>query len=162
MATDMFLKLNGIEGESQDDAHGGEIHVATYTFGATQSGTSHEGSGSTSGRADVHDLVITKHVDKSSPLLYFCCCSGTTIDSAELCVRKAGGGKPIDYLKVTMTQVLVTSFKSGAEGTLDRAMETVTLNFATCNVEYTPQDSTGKAMGSIRKGWNIAKNVENN
>lgn len=160
MATDMFLKLSGIEGESQDASHGNEISVLTYAFGATQSGTAHEGSGSTAGRADVHDLTITKHVDKSSPLLYFYCCSGQTIDSAVLAVRKAGGGKPIDYLKVTLTQVLITSFVSGAQGTLDRASETVKLNFATCSVDYTPQDSSGKGTGVITKGWNIAKNTE--
>ncbi len=160
MATDMHLKLSGIEGESPDDAHTNEIQILSYGFGATQSGTAHEGSGSTSGRADIHDLTFTKHVDKSSPLLYFLCCSGQHLDEAVLSVRKAGGAKPVDYLKVTLTQVLVTSFQSGAQGSQDRASETVKLNFATCKVEYTPQKADGTGMGVITKGWHVAKNTE--
>lgn len=160
MATDMFIALKGIEGESPDDKHPNEIQIKSYAFGATQSGTAHEGSGSTAGRADIHDLTFTKHVDKSSPLLYFLCCSGQTIDNAVLSVRKAGGAKPIDYLKVTLSQVLVTSFVSGAQGSQDRAEETIKLNFATCKVEYTPQKADGTGMGVIAKGWDVAKNAE--
>lgn len=160
MATDMYIALKGIEGESQDDKHANEIQILSYGFGASQSGTAHEGSGSTSGRADVHDVTFTKHVDKSSPLLYFLCCSGQPIEGAILSVRKAGGPKPVDYLKLTLTQVLITSFRSGAEGSQDRAVETVTLNFSTSKVDYTPQKADGTGMGVITKGWDVTKNCE--
>ncbi|MGC4088538.1 MAG: type VI secretion system tube protein Hcp [Polyangiaceae bacterium] len=160
MATDMYLKLEGIEGEALDSSHAAEIDVQSFDYGATQSATAHEGGGSTSGRADVHDLTIVKHVDKSSPLLFSLCCSGQHIPKATLSIRKAGGKKPIDYLVITLEQVLVSSFKAGAQGSSDRVSETMVLNFATIKIDYTPQKEDGTGMGCVTKGWNIAKNIE--
>ena len=160
MATDMYLKLDGIEGEALDAVHSAEINVLSFDYGTTQSATAHEGSGSTSGRADVHDMTFVKHVDKSSPLLFHLACSGTHIAKAVLSVRKAGGKAPVDYLKITLEQVLVSSFKGGAQGSSDRVSETLVLNFATIKVEYTPQKEDGSGGAAITKGWNIAKNQE--
>lgn len=160
MATDMYLKLEGIEGEAQDSAHSAEINVLSFDYGATQSATAHEGTGSTSGRADVHDLTVVKHVDKSSPILFHLCASGQHIPKATLSIRKAGGKSPVDYLVITMEQVLITTFKSGAQGSADRVSETLVLNFATIKIDYTPQKEDGTGMGKITKGWNIAKNIE--
>jgi type VI secretion system secreted protein Hcp len=160
MATDIHILLEGIEGESQDATHANEIQVLTFGFGASQSGTAHTGSGSTSGQADVHDLSFTKFVDKSTPLLYYLCCAGQTIESAVLSVRKAGGSAPIDYLQITLNQVLITSFRSGGEGTSDRATETVTLNFSTCKVDYVKQEKDGTAGATVTKGWDVTRNCE--
>ena len=160
MATDMYLKLDGIEGEAQDSVHSAEINVLSFDYGTTQSATAHEGTGSTSGRADIHDMTLVKHVDKSSPLLFHLACSGTHIAKAVLSVRKAGGKAPVDYLKITLEQVLVSSFKGGAQGSADRVSETLVLNFATIKVEYTPQKEDGTGAAAITKGWNIAKNIE--
>lgn len=160
MATDMYLKLEGIEGESLDDAHKNEIQVMSFDYGATQSATAHEGGGSTSGRADVHDLTVVKHVDKSSPVLFHYCASGAHIAKATLSVRKSAGAKKVDYLVLTMEQVLISSFKSGAQGTADRVTETMVLNFATIKVQYTPQKEDGTALASTEKGWHIAKNID--
>ena len=160
MATDMYLKLDGIEGESLDSAHSAEINVLSFDYGTTQSATAHEGGGSTSGRADVHDMTLVKHVDKSSPLLFHLACSGTHIAKAVLSVRKAGGKAPVDYLVITLEQVLVSSFKGGAQGSADRVSETLVLNFATIKVEYTPQKEDGSGTAKVTKGWNISKNIE--
>ena len=35
-AMDFFLKLDGIDGESQDSKHKGEFQLLNFTFGATQ------------------------------------------------------------------------------------------------------------------------------
>ena len=50
MAFDCFLKLEGIEGESLDQNHKGEIELLSINWGATQSGTSGYGGGSGGGR----------------------------------------------------------------------------------------------------------------
>ena len=41
MAVDMFLKIGDIEGESTDDKHGKEIDVLAWSWGMSQSGTTH-------------------------------------------------------------------------------------------------------------------------
>lgn len=66
MAVDMFLKLDGIKGEAQDNTHKDEIDVLAWSWGASQSGTTHMGSGGGSGKASFQDLSITKYIDASS------------------------------------------------------------------------------------------------
>src|SRR4051794_28860352 len=65
MAVDIFLQLDGIKGEAQDDKYKDEIDVLAWSWGASQSGTTHGGSGSGGGKVSVQDLSITKYIDKS-------------------------------------------------------------------------------------------------
>ncbi len=87
------------------------------------------------------------------------CCNGKHYDKALLTVRKAGE-KPVEYLKITMKEVLVSSYHSGGSGGDDRTTETFSLNFAEFKTEYTPQDPTGKPGAAIEASYNIAKNVK--
>jgi type VI secretion system secreted protein Hcp len=41
MAVDMFLKLDGVNGESKDKVHGKEIDVLSWSWGMTNSGSAH-------------------------------------------------------------------------------------------------------------------------
>jgi type VI secretion system secreted protein Hcp len=157
MAADMFLKLDDIKGESSDDKHKGEIDVLAWSWGVAQTGASHGGGGSGAGKAHVNDITVTKHVDRSSPLLFQLCCSGTPIAKGLLTCRKAGG-KPLEYIKITMEQAIVTSVSLGGDKGGDFVTETVTLNFATMNYEYVPQKADGSGDASVVKGWNIAGN----
>jgi type VI secretion system secreted protein Hcp len=84
MTGDMFLKIDGVEGEAKDKTHGKEIDVLAWAWGASN-------AGSGSGKVKVHDLTITKNVDSSSPKLLLACFAGTHYPSALLTVRKAGG-----------------------------------------------------------------------
>lgn len=160
MAVDMFLKLEKVDGESQDDAHKGEIDVLSWTWGANQSGTGHLGGGAGAGKVNVKDLVVTKYVDRSSPVLFYLCCCGEHVPTAVLTVRKAGGKKPLEYLKITMEKVFITSCESGGAQDQDRVTETVRLNFAKFKIEYVPQKPDGSGGPSVTKGWDIAANKE--
>jgi type VI secretion system secreted protein Hcp len=160
MAVDMFLKLDTIEGESADDKHGKEIDVLSWSWGATQSGTAHTGGGSGAGKASIHDLTVSKYVDKASPLLASLCWSGLHIKSGVLTVRKAGGKAPLEYFKISITDLMITSQQVAGSSHDDRLTETVSINFATVKVEYVPQKADGSGGPSITKGWDIAKNKE--
>ena len=85
--------------------------------------------------------------------------TGGHIPEATLFCRKAGG-KPLDYLKVTLKQALVTSISTGASASDDRVQETVTLNFSEITEEYTPQSPDGTGQGPVIKGYNVTKGVE--
>jgi type VI secretion system secreted protein Hcp len=151
MSVDMFLLLEDIEGESRDQAgHEKEIDVLSWNVGASQTGTGQLGSGSTAGRVEVRDMEIVKYTDKASPLLFFLCCNGTHIGQAVLTVRKAGGDNPLEYLKITMEEVLISGYEPGGNATTDDLIkETVKLNFGRIKLEYTPQDSgVGTGGGS--------------
>jgi type VI secretion system secreted protein Hcp len=157
MAAHMFIKLDDIKGESVDDKHKGEIDILSWSWGVAQTGTAHGGGGSGAGKGQVNDLTFTKQVDRSSPLLFQLCCSGTPLKKGLLTCCKAGG-KALEYIKIGMDQVMVTSVTIGGDVGGDVINETVTLNFATMNYEYVPQKADGSGEASVSKGWDIAGN----
>jgi len=71
-------------------------------------------------------------------------------------VRKAGT-KPLEYLKVIMKDVLVSSVSTGGNNSEDRLTETITLNFSEFKVEYSPQKADGSAGAVIGAGWNMSR-----
>ncbi|MDH5673550.1 MAG: type VI secretion system tube protein Hcp [Myxococcales bacterium] len=160
MAVDMFLKIDDIKGESSDSAHGEEIDVLAWSWGMSQSGSTHAGSGSGAGKVSVQDVAITKYVDRSSPNLLKLCCSGTHFQKATLIVRKAGGKKPLEYIKIEMSDGIISSVSTGGSGGEDRLTENVTLNFASFKYEYTPQKADGSGAAAVPATWDIAKNSE--
>jgi len=159
MAVDMFLKIKGIEGEAQDDKHKNEIDVLAWSWGMSQSGTTHMGGGGGAGKVNVQDLSCTKYIDKSTPNLMLYCCNGKHIPEMLLTVRKAGENA-LEYIKITMKDGLISSVSSGGSGDEDRLTENVTLNFAHVKVEYTPQKADGTADAGVEMTWDIAKNVK--
>ena len=157
MAVDIFLKLEGIKGESQDHKFKEEIDILAWSWGATQSGTTHTGTGSGSGKVSVQDLSITKYIDKSSPTLFQHCCNGKHISKGSLIVRKAGE-KPLEYLTIDLQDIIVTHISMGGSGSEDRLTENISLNFGTFHVKYAPQTDKGGKGAEVEHKWHIAKN----
>ena len=158
MAMDVFLKLGDIEGEAKDHAHKGEIDVLAWSWGASQSGTMAIGGGGGSGKVAMQDLAITKFVDKSTTNVWLKCCNGKHYPEAKLIVRKAGE-TPLEYLKMTMEKVLITSVSMGGSGGEDRVTENVSLNFKKVTAVYTPQTETGAADATVEFWWDIEQNT---
>lgn len=157
MAVDMFIKIGDIEGESTDGKHEKEIDVLAWSWGMSQSGTTHMGGGGGSGKVSVQDISFTKYVDASTHALIKACCDGSHYEEAKLTVRKAGK-EALEYIKLTMKEVIVTSVSTGGSGGEDRLTENVTLNFAEFKLEYTPQKPDGTGDSAKEVAWNIAKN----
>ena len=160
MAVDMFIKIDGVDGESKDKSHGDEIDVLSWSWGMSQSGSFHVGGGGGAGKANIQDLSFTKYVDKSSTPLMLKCCKGEHIDKATLTVRKAGTS-PLEYVIINLEKVMVASVATGGSGGEDRLTENVTLNFAKVEVKYQPQDDKGGPDGgSVDMTWDVEQNVE--
>lgn len=157
MSVDMFLKCDSLKGESQDHAHTGEIDVLAWSWGASNSGTTHMGGGGGAGKVNVQDVSVTKYVDNSSTDLLLHCCNGKHIPEMILTVRKAGE-KPLEYVIITMKDCLISSISTGGSGGEDRLTENVGINFATVEVQYTEQKKDGTGAAPKRFGWNIASN----
>lgn len=158
MAVDMFLKCTDLPGESVDSVYAGSIDVLAWSWGMSQSGTTHAGPGAGSGKVNVQDLSLTKWVDKASPKLQLFCCNGKHIPTALLVVRKAGE-HPLEYIKITMSDIIIASVSTGGSGGEDRLTENVSLNFATVKFEYTPQKKDGSGDTAIPYTWKISQNV---
>jgi type VI secretion system secreted protein Hcp len=158
MAVDAFLKIDDIKGESADDKHAGEIDVLAWSWGANQSATTQTGSGGGTGKVTVHDLTITKQVDRSSPTLLGLCFSGTPIKQALLTQRKAGGKDALEYIKITMESAIVSSVSTSGSAGTEVMTENITLNFARVKLDYTPQKADGSGDAVVKFGFDIAKN----
>jgi type VI secretion system secreted protein Hcp len=152
------MKIGDLKGESRDKAHAGEIDVLSWSWGVSNSGSAHTGGGAGAGKANVQDLSFTKYIDKTSPSLQLACCKGSHYDTATLVVRKAGG-KPLEYLKITLSEVLVTSVSTGGSGGEDRITENVSLNFAKVKVDYVEQKPDGTEGDKPTMTYSIAENV---
>lgn len=160
MAVDMFLKFASIKGDSQVSGHEDEVEVIGWSWGAHQSGTMHRGKGGGAGKVSVNDLSINKYVDQATPNLWKLCCNGKHEDDAVLTIRKAGGDQPVEYMKLTLTEVLVADMQTGGAEGDENVTETITLNFAKFKLEYTPQEADGSAGATVETGWDIRKNEE--
>ena len=158
MAVDMFIKIDTVDGESRDKVHKKEIDVLAWSWGMSNSGSAHVGGGAGAGKVNVQDISFTKWVDSATPKLALACCDGKHFANATLVVRKAGE-KPVEYLKIKIEEVLITSISTGGSGGEDRLTENVTLNFAKVSLDYVPQDEKGAAGTAIPMAWSIAENA---
>lgn len=159
MAVDMFLKLDGIKGESKDDKHKDEIDVESFTFGVSQTGTSSFGGGAGAGKASFQDIAIIKRADKSSPILMQKCATGEHIAHALLTVRKAGGTQQ-EYYKIKLSDLIVSSFQNNGNENHDVPLESLSINFAKIEFEYYEQTEKGGLGGQVRSGYDIKKNIK--
>jgi type VI secretion system secreted protein Hcp len=159
MAMDMFIKIGELKGESRDKVHKDEIDVLAWSWGISNSGSAQVGGGAGAGKCNVQDLSFTKYIDKASPDLMLACCNGKHFPKATLTVRKAGEN-PLEYLLVTVEELIVTSISTGGSGGEDRLTENVTLNFAGVKVNYKEQTPTGGVGDKPEMGWNVAENAK--
>ena len=159
MAIDAFLKLEGVKGESVIKGHQGEIDVLAWSWGLSSSGSFHAGGGGGSGKANFQDLSITKWVDRSSPTLALYTANGDHFKEAKLVVRKAGK-KPLEYIIITMNDVLVSSVSTGGSGGEDRLTENITLNFRKVKYHYKMQKPDGSGDTAKEFNWDIASNIQ--
>lgn len=161
MATDMFLKLGDIKGESRDQSHRDEIDIASWAWGLSQEGSMHAGTGGGAGKVSIANLNLKKALDKSSPNLMMACASGKHYPEARLVVRKAGGPSAVEYLIITLKEVLVCGYDIRTEDDSELLQESIALNFASVEVSYQAQKADGaKEGGPVKFGWNIRQNVK--
>ena len=157
-AVDFFMKIGGIDGESKDSKHGGEIDVLAWSWGATNAGASATGGGGGAGKVSVNDLSFTMAISKATPGLMLACCNGKHFSKATLVARKAGEN-PLEYLKIEMTDVLVSSYQTGGSmGSSVVPTEQFSLNFAKIEMEYKPQKADGTADSPVKTGWDVKAN----
>jgi type VI secretion system secreted protein Hcp len=160
MAQDIFLKIDGINGESQDDKHKNEIEVLNWDWEVLQQSSMHAGSGGGAGKATIKDLTFEHAIDRASPNLMKYALTGKHIDQAVLVMRKAGGN-PLEYLKITMSDVIVTRVKpSGSKNEPEKNLEAVSLSFSKVEQEYVVQNAQGGSGGAVTAGFDIKGNKE--
>jgi type VI secretion system secreted protein Hcp len=158
MAVDYFLKIDGIDGESTDSKHKGEIDVQSWSWGETNSGDAAHRGGMGAGKVSMQDFHFVMNVNKATPKLMQHCASGEHVKKAVLTCRKAGKEQQ-EYLKVTLSDLVVSSYQTGgSSGDHAVPVDQVSLNFSKVEFEYKEQKPDGSLGGSVKGGWNVKEN----
>ena len=162
MAFDVFMKVDGIPGESSDSKHKDWIELVSFSHGVVQrlAGQRSQGAVGAQGRCDHQDFVVIKLLDKASPKLNLYCCQGKVIPKITIELCQAGGDKQL-YMKYDLENVFVTSVTPGgaAQGDDPRPLETVSLNYDKVTWTYTQLDpKTNQPKGNTSSWWSTRVN----
>ena len=157
MAERWFLKIDGVDGESTDRDHKNEIEVSSWSWGVTQSGSS-SGSGGGAGKTSFQDFHFLSPIGKASPALLLACASGSHLKSATLTgVRGGGRGKNAEFLVLTMSDILISSFSPG--DTEDgQPVQAVTFSFSRIELTAIPASPSGRPQPPVTAGWDLQLN----
>jgi len=154
-AVDYFLKIAGIEGESNASKHKGEIELDSWSFGGTQTGTEHFAGGGGMGKFSAQDFHFTMKLSKASPKLFQACAVGEHVKDATLVARKAGEEQQ-EYYRITFSDCLVSSYQQGGAVRSDLIpTDHASLSFGKIEIEYTEQKPDGSLGGIVKGGYDL-------
>lgn len=156
-AVDYFLKVDGIDGESTDDKHKNEIDLESWSWGATNAGTSRAGGGGGAGKVVMQDFHFVMKVNKATPKLMLACATGQHIKEAKLVCRKAGGDQQ-EYMTVKFSDLLVSSYQTGGSQGEVIPVDQIGFNFSKIEFEYKPQKADGSLDAPIKTGYDLKLN----
>jgi type VI secretion system secreted protein Hcp len=141
---DIFLKLDGVSGDSTDDQHKGEIDLEAVAYNDKLSGKRH-----------VATIRVDKVTDVSSPKLLAASASGKHFKSATITFRLSGADPGSAFETYKLSNVVVSSFQQGGANPDKKALgsleEEVGLTAAKLQItERTPTNSgkDGPAVGA--------------
>jgi type VI secretion system secreted protein Hcp len=117
------------------------------------------GGGGGVGKASVRDLRVVALIDKAAPAVMKYCISGKHLNKVEISVCKAGGSQ-IEYTRVTLEEVMVTSVEYLAALTSDSVTVRYAFQSAKVKQQYWEQTAKGGKGAETQVGWNIKENKE--
>ena len=106
----------------------GSLPVTAWSWGASNSGTSADGSGGGAGKAASQDLSVMRFVDGQSPLLFKAVATGQRLPSIALVDGPT---------TITLTDVLISGYSTGDSPPGNNGTRTENLRFNFAKVEYT-------------------------
>src|SRR4051812_3858475 len=137
-----YLTIDGVDGPSTSKKKA--IDILSFSFGAEQTSTYQSGASGNeakAGRARIHNLVISKVLDKTSPLLFDHCVTGDILKEVTLAYDKPVKDAQQDYFQIVMNDALITSV--AFSGSQDNPTESVTLAFQKIKLGYAPEKDDG-------------------
>jgi type VI secretion system secreted protein Hcp len=118
LADDMFLRLEGIPGDSSDTQHPGEIALTSYSFGVEAESSWTKGGGASVGKPNPGELHFTALMNRSVAGVFNKIATGKSVPTATLTVRTALTGSRIgqEYVKYSFTGMFFTAVGQGLTG----------------------------------------------
>ena len=146
----IYLKLDGIVGESKDANHLGWIDISSFSWQVSQASS----RGPASGLPDVESICLTSIVSKATPMLMLASVNGKMINNAVLEVTSVKDGVVHTYLTITLSKVIVSSYQLN-QGNGEQPMDSFCLIFASVKVDYMVYSNEGVPEHTV-VNWKVA------
>ncbi len=147
----MFMKISGIPGETQDQARRDWIQLTGYKHEFSAAKGSSGSARAAAGKVTFKDFTIRKKVDKATPILMQKCASGEFIPQVELEITTAEGKSSY---RVVLSDVIISGIESASEcAPKCETTEHVSFNYSKITWEHT--DSKGSP---VKSGYDLKMN----
>lgn len=158
----VFAKYDGIDGESNDSAHGTWIDVLSFEWDAKKPGAGASGASRRRGAAIVDDITLSMKYDKASPKLMESLLQGKVIPKLEIEFTATYGGARATYLAWELKNVQITSYQIGGSGNDETGPPVVVVgtNFEEVKVTYTEYDNAGNSKGKVETTWKVEEGTK--
>ena len=151
----IFLKIDGIIGESTDSFHMDQIEIISFSWGENQ--TTLSGAGVSSSQAKMRNFRFQARVSRSSPLLFLWCANGRVLRYATLSVRTWIGSETLesfDYLIWYFRDVSITSYNTKMDPANSMPIDEFTISFGKIGVWY----AQNPLSPYFKEGWDLKAN----
>ncbi len=164
MASDIFIKIDGIDGQSNDKGHSKWIEVLSFSLGSVQPIVAGRAT-DTAGRGTFEPFIFVHELDKASPKIQLFCMNGQKIPKVQFQVCRAVAGTQVVVYEVTMENVKIgrafihadpvsqTEIQSPA-----LPMETVELVAGKITWKYTAIKPDNTKDGAVEASFNQIEN----
>ncbi len=158
MASDYLLEIDGVKGDSADSKFKSAIEIDSFSWGATNGGSSGSGGGGGTGKVSIQDLHFAAKVSTASPNLFLFCANGKHLPKAVLTGRKQGGDQKVFY-RLTLEDLVISGYQVGGhDGGDSIPVDQVSLNAVRWKLEVAAQDSKGNVGTLVPGGWDLSTN----
>jgi type VI secretion system secreted protein Hcp len=155
MAVDFFLKLDGIQGESQNEKFKNQIQLLSWNWGAANVSSVSGTGGSGAGKADLTDFNFMTYFDKSTPKFFKNLTEGTHIKTGSMSAVKSGA-KGAPYLTVNFQEIFITSVQISGAG--ENPSVSISFTYNEMKIEYKEQDNAGNLTSTGAVTYNLKEN----
>jgi type VI secretion system secreted protein Hcp len=142
---DMFLKLEGVSGESTDPKNTVEIQIDGFRLKAESPRDAY--TNVATGAVRMSTLTIHGRIEQATAKLFEKTANHTKINKATLTCRKAGK-QPVDFLIVELTDVVVVRVEAGDLGGGDDVIPPCEFDLAYAKLTVKSQGQTAQGQGT--------------
>jgi type VI secretion system secreted protein Hcp len=159
MTLQVFARIDGIAGDSEQVGFVGAVEVLSYAWGITVAHTpaGSIGDGVGTPRPQVQDLLLTARSSSASPQLFLACATGRQLRDVRLDVARAGGGGLQVVAAFRLEEVRIVGFATSGSDGADAGVDTVTFDFRRLTSSYARQRPDGSLDEAVVTGFDFAR-----
>lgn len=163
MTVKVFMKIDGIPGESTDANYRDQIELVSYNLGVTRQGSVNAGpgqAGTSAGRADFLPFTFVKVLDKASPIIALACAAGTRIKSIVVTVCRDDGTTLSTMAEFVLEDCIFSSWRENwsEQGAEVRVTEEGTITYCRIMFSHCFWKPDGSARSQSVMAWDLVRN----